>query len=110
MKFGEKVRQARKAKKYDLRTLAGVVGVHFTYLRKGENAHLDFGDYPSDELILKLAKALDVDADELLLLAERIPERIKKRVLERPDAFGILAGLDDKVLDRLVRQVTPKPR
>jgi transcriptional regulator with XRE-family HTH domain len=105
MKFGERIRQARKAKQYDLRTLAGIVGVHFTYLSKVENGRLDFGDYPSDGLILKLAKALDVDADELLLLAKRIPPDIRDRVIERPDAFRKLARLDDATLDWVLEAV-----
>lgn len=105
MTFGEKVRAARKVKGVDLRTLAGVVGVHFTYLSKIENGKLDFGDAPGEGLILKLAAALDADADGLLLLAHRIPEPIRKRVLERPEAFRRLAELDDDALDRVMAGV-----
>ena len=82
--------------------LAARIGVGFTYLSKVENERLDFADYPSDDLILRLAQALDADADELLILAQKIPPKIKKRVLERPDAFRQLAGLDDKELDSLL--------
>jgi transcriptional regulator with XRE-family HTH domain len=85
-----------------LRALAPKVGVGFTYLSKVENERLDFGDYPSEALIRKLAKALDADLDELFVLAQIVPDRIKRRVLERPDAFCYLAGLDDGELDRLV--------
>ncbi len=109
MTFGEKIRTARKAKQLDLRTLAAKVGVHFTYLSKIENGKLDFGDSPGEGLILKLAAALDADADELLLLAHRIPERIRKRVLERPDVFGQLADLDDAALDRVLAGVRLPP-
>ena len=109
MTFGEKVRAARKVKQIDLRTLAGVVGVHFTYLSKVENGKLGFGDAPGEGLILKLASALDADADELLLLAHRIPERIRKRVLERPDVFRRLAALDDDALDRVVAGMELRP-
>ena len=109
MTFGEKVRAARKVKGVDLRTLAGVVGVHFTYLSKIENGKLDFGDAPGEGLILKLAAALDADADELLLLAQRIPERIRRRVLERPDAFRRLAELDDAALDRVLTGLNCHP-
>ena len=49
-----------------------------------------------------MAKALDADADELLLLAQKIPERIKRRVLERPDVFRRVADLDDKALNDLL--------
>lgn len=105
MKFGDKVREARKAKNYDLRTLAGLVGVHFTYLSKVENEKLDFGEYPSEDLIIRLADSLDANAGELLLLAKKIPEPIKQRVLERPEAFLKLASLDDAMLDAVVALV-----
>lgn len=104
MTFGAKIRAARKVKELDLRTLAAKVGVHFTYLSKVENDRLDFGDGPGEALILKLAEALDADADELMLLAHRIPEPIRKRVLARPEAFRRLAAMDDKTLDLLLAQ------
>lgn len=104
MTFGERVRAARKAKNLDLRSLAECLGVHYTYLSKVENAKLDFGHAPGEQLILKMADALDVDADELMLLAHRIPERIRERVLARPEAFRRLAAMDDKTLDLLLAQ------
>src|SRR5271165_4577182 len=103
--FGQRVRELRTAKKLSLRALAPKVGVGFTYLSKVENGKLDFGDYPSEALIRKLAKALGADLDELFLLAEIVPDRIRKRVLERPDAFRKLAELDDRQLDRLMGNV-----
>jgi transcriptional regulator with XRE-family HTH domain len=85
-----------------LRDLAPKVGVGFTYISKIENGKLDFGDYPSEALIRKLAKALHADLDELLLLAEIVPDRIRRRVLERPDVFRRLAELKDRELDALM--------
>lgn len=105
MRFGEKVRELRRARGLTLRGLAAKVQVGFTYLSKVENERLDYGDYPSDDLIGRLAKALDGDEDELMLLAQKIPAQIKKRVLQRPDAFRKLARLNDKALDRLLAQV-----
>ena len=105
MSFGEKVRQLRKAKNLSQRALGEKVGVSFTYISKVENEKLEYGDYPSDALIGKLAKALDGDADELLILAKKIPPQIRRRVLERPDAFGKLADLDDESLDRLLERI-----
>jgi transcriptional regulator with XRE-family HTH domain len=78
------------------------VKVTFTYLSKIENQKLSFGEYPSDDLICKLASVLGADADELLLLAQKIPEDIKKRVLQRPDAFRKIARLDDRGLDAVL--------
>jgi len=79
--------------------VAKKVKVTFTYLSKIENQKLSFGEFPSVELILKLARALDADPDELLLLAEKIPDAIRQRVLQRPDVFRKMAELDDKRLD-----------
>ena len=58
MNFGEKVRELRKAKNLTLRELAAKVKVNFTYLSKIENHKLSFGEFPSEDLIRKLAKVL----------------------------------------------------
>ena len=105
MTFGKKVRGLRQAKGLTLRDVASKVGINFTYLSKIENGKLDFSDYPSEKLIRKLAKALGGDTDELLLLAEKVPDEIRRRVIQRPDAFRKLARLDDEALDRLVAQI-----
>src|SRR3979411_2656141 len=112
MTFGDRVRELRQEKGWTLRDLAGKVGVGFTYLSRVENERLSYGDYPSDALIHRLADALDADEEELLLLAKRIPEPVKKRVLQRPDAFRAFATCDDATLDKLMVQIgeAPKPR
>src|SRR5438132_13877456 len=105
MTFGERVRELRKAKNLTLRDVAAKVDINFTYLSKIENGKLDFSDFPSEKLIRKLAKVLDGDVDELLLLAEKVPDEIKKRVIERPDAFRKLARLDDDAIDKLLEDL-----
>ena len=102
MRFGDRVRALRTARGYSQRALGERVGVSFTYISKVENGKLDFGDYPSEDLIQRLAAALDADEEELLLLAEKIPEPIRRRFFERPDAFRLIARLDDKRLDRVL--------
>ena len=82
--------------------MAGQVGVNFNHRSKIECGKLDFGDHPGEGLIVKLAEGLETKEDELLLLAEKIPDRIRRRVIERPDAFRQLALLDDEPLDRLL--------
>jgi transcriptional regulator with XRE-family HTH domain len=104
------VRQLRHAKGWSLRDLAEKVDVGFTYLSRVENERLNFGDYPSDALIHRLADALEADEDELLILAKRVPERIRKRVLQRPDVFGALAECDDKTLDRVMGTISTLSR
>jgi len=103
--FGDRIRELRKEKNLSQRALGEKVGVSFTYISKIENEKLDFGDYPSEDLIRKMAKALGADIDDLLLLAEKIPKQIKKRVMERPDAFRKFASLDDKAIDKLLEDL-----
>jgi len=100
MNFGQRVRELRQAKRLTLRDLAKRVKVNYTYLSKIENHKLDFGEYPGEGLIRRLAKVLGADEDELLLLSEKVPDEIGRRVVQRPDAFGKLARLDDEALDR----------
>ncbi len=109
MKFGQRVRALRHERGLSQRALAAKLSVNFTYVSKIENERLDFGDYPSEELICKLATALEVDQDELLILAKKIPVAIRVRLFERPDVFRALAKCDDKTLDRVMAQIRLKP-
>ena len=109
MTFGKRIRELRKAKGLTLRDLESLVGVGFTYLSRVETGRLNFGDYPSEGLIHKLAEAFDADEDELLILAEKIPDKIRRRVLERPEAFATLAELDDESIDLILRRIRPTP-
>ena len=106
------MRELRQTKGWTLHDLAGKVGVGFTYLSRVENERLNYGDYPSDALIHRLAGSLEADEEELLILAKRVPAPVKKRVLQRPDAFCAFAACDDATLDKLMVQIgqAPKPR
>jgi transcriptional regulator with XRE-family HTH domain len=108
MTFGVRLRELRKTKNLSQRALADMVGINFTYLSKVESEKLDFAQYPSEDLIRKLAAALEADVDELLLLAKKIPTDIRERVIERPDAFRKIASLDDKTLDEILREIEKK--
>ena len=108
MGFGNRLRAMRTAKGLSQRALGERVGVSFTYISKVENGKLDFGDYPSEDLIRRLAAALGADEEELLLLAEKIPEPIRRRFFERPDAFRLIARLDDQRLDRVLAYINGK--
>ena len=93
-----------------LRGHVSQVSVGFTYLSRVETGNMTCGDYPSEALIHRLAETLDGDETELLLLAEKIPEPVQARVLERPDAFLAFAGCDDKTLDKLMTEIGQKPK
>lgn len=109
MTFGEHIRKLRKNKGLTLRGLASQVNVGFTYLCRVETGTMTFGDYPSEALIHRLAEALVADEDELLLLAEKIPQPVRKRVLQRPDAFLAFAACDDETLDKLMGEIGETP-
>jgi transcriptional regulator with XRE-family HTH domain len=109
MKFGQRVRELRKSKELTQRQLAHRLGVSYSYISKVENERLHFGDYPSEKFIHKLADELEVDEEELLLLADKVPEGIRRRIRERPDVFGALAGCDDATLDKVMVQIKRKP-
>jgi len=110
MTFGQRVRELRHAKEWSLRALAAKVDVGFTYLSRVENERLNFGDYPSDALIHRLAGALEADEEELLILAKRVPEPVKKRFFQRPDVFRAIANCDDATLDKLMAEIGQKPK
>lgn len=103
--FGQRIRELRQAKKWTLRELAPKVGVGFTYLSKVENGKLDFGDYPSEALIHRLAGALEANEDELMILSDRVPQKLKERIKKSPELFCRVAELDDDTLSNLLEQV-----
>lgn len=104
MQFAERVRQLRQERDLTQRQLAALLDVTFTYISKVENGKLHHGDYPSEAFILKLGEVLDADTDELLLLADKVPPQIKKRILERPEVFQFVASLDDPAMDRPIKR------
>ena len=54
-----------------------------------------------EDFICKLPKALE----ELLIVAEIIPDHVLKQMFEKPEAFHKIASLDDKSLDLLVKTI-----
>ena len=103
MLFGKRVRELREQRALTQKELARRLDVSISYVNKVENGKLHSGDYPSEKFIHKLAGELDADEDELLLLADKVPEEIRKRIRERPEAFRSIAQLSDKQMDRLLR-------
>ena len=103
MQLGERLRELRKQRGLTQQKLAVLLDVSLSYISKVENERLNAGDYPSEAFVLKLAKALDADEDELLLLTDRVPEAIRKRIKERPEAFQRFATLDDHTMDRVLK-------
>ena len=102
---GERIREIRKSRNLTQRELADLVGINFTYLSRVENDRLDDEQTPREETIQRIARALKTDADELLLLAKRIPDAYRDRILSRPGVFRKLLNLSDTALDELVQSI-----
>lgn len=104
MRFGNRVKKLRQQQGLTQQKLAERLGVSLSYISKVENERLNVGVYPSANFVHKLADALGADEDELLLLTDRVPAAIRKRIRERPDAFRHLVTLSDAELDRVIRK------
>lgn len=100
---GQRIREIRKERNLTQRELAERVGINFTYLSRVENDRLDDEQTPREETLQKIAKALETDPDELLLLARRIPDAYRNRILEKPGIFRRILQLSDSDLEELLR-------
>ena len=101
MKFGERVRSLRIQQQMTQQTLAKRLCVSMSYISKVERGQLQSGDYPSEKFIRKLSIELDTDEDELLLLADKVPQSIRERIRQRPSLFRRLASLNCEQLDEV---------
>jgi len=75
MSFGTRLRELRKAKGLTLRQLGDRAGLDFSYLSKIENDR--FAYTPAADTIRDLAGILEVDALELLRLANKLPRELE---------------------------------
>ena len=107
--IGQRIREIRKSRNLTQRELADRVGINFTYLSRVENDRLDDEQTPREETLQRIARALDADPDELLLLARRIPDAYRDRILSRPGMFRKLLNLSDTALEELVKQLEQRP-
>lgn len=108
MQFGRRVRELREQQGLTQKELSERLDVSTSYVNKVERERLHFGDYPSAKFIQKLADELDADKDELLLLADKVPDALRQRIRERPEVFSAVAELDDAAMDRLLKQLDRK--
>lgn len=105
MNFGTKVRATRIQCGMTQQELAKRISVSVSYISKVENERLHFGDYPSEKFILRLASELHTDENVLLMLADKVPTDIRKKIRQRPILFRAIAQLDDRSLDSLTTQL-----
>lgn len=83
--FGQKIRDYRVEHTHlSLRKLAEMAGISPTYLSRIEN---DKEPPPSEDIIIRIASALDVDKDQLLSSADKISPDLLKTIREKPGFF-----------------------
>ncbi len=78
--IGQRIKRERLRNGMTQRQLADAVGVGVPHISKVEAGR----ENPSDELLTRLAKVFKIDADELLLVARRVPERIVEQFAADP--------------------------
>jgi transcriptional regulator with XRE-family HTH domain len=93
--FGEFLRRLRKAKKKTQRDLAREVGVNYTYLSKVENEAPGFSTI-SEGTLRKLAGALDVDPDEMITRAGKVPSDVQRMLI---DDFSLIKEIRERKAD-----------
>jgi HTH-type transcriptional regulator, competence development regulator len=97
MTLGQKVKERRLALNYTLRELAKLADMDFTYLSKIENDKTDRP--PSEELLGRLAKHLDIDAGELVILSGQVPHEMKELLTKDESALRFFRSMAEKGAD-----------
>ncbi len=90
--FGEYLRGKRKKKGLSQRDLASQVGIDFSYVSKVENDVPGF-ESPSEAALSKLADALEVDADEMITRAGKIPSDVRRILV---DDFSLVKEIRER--------------
>jgi transcriptional regulator with XRE-family HTH domain len=100
---GRKVRELRQAAKLSQRELASRVGVSFPHISK-----IEAGREPaSTELLTKIAREVNGDPDELLLLADHLPDGLQEAVAAKPELAPrfLRSWKAGRISDEAVRQL-----
>ncbi len=114
--FGRRIRHLREAKKvvdstFSLRQFAQKVGISATFLSKVETGEFD---PPKAEHIIRMAQLLEVDADELLALADKTDPELEEIIKAEPKAVADLLrtvrdrGLTAADLQKITRRMKAK--
>lgn len=90
--FGETIQRLRRERGLTQRQVAAALDIDFTYLSKLEN---DRGEPPSEKTVRNLAEVLEVDAEELLARAGRLPSELRERAQADVSFARLLRRLPD---------------
>ena len=80
MTLGGVLRELRYRKGVGIKKLAPELGLDYTYLSRLENDRV----VPSEEVIEKFSRYYRYNKDELMLLANKVPEDIRRILQENP--------------------------
>jgi transcriptional regulator with XRE-family HTH domain len=115
IEFGKKVRELREEKRkkdpaFSLRRFAQEVGVSAAFLSKVE---IGEAPPPKAEKIIKMAKLLDANPDELLSLAGKVDPTLPEFIREKPKMADFLrtareVKISDEQIENLTRQLRDK--
>jgi len=112
--FGSYVRKLREAKKvvdprFSLRKFAQAVGISPTYLSKVEKG--EFAP-PAPERIKKMAELLEINADELLALANKLDPDLSEIIRDQPKAMAdfLRTAREMNLSEEQLRKLTGKLR
>lgn len=96
MSFGKYLRSTRK-KLMSQRELANKIGVGYPYISKIENG---VEPPPSEEILVKMSKALKIDLDDLFIIAKKIPTDIQNLITDNPEIYHLLRAIKDKDISK----------
>jgi transcriptional regulator with XRE-family HTH domain len=90
--FSDRLQALRKERNFSLRDLARATDLSATYLSQLEHGR----STPTDNVVIKIAEALEADQDELLALLGRIAKDLQEIVLRRPrEVSDLLLAIND---------------
>ena len=78
--IGQRIKRERLSKGMTQRDLAAAVDVGVPHISKIEASR----ENPSDDLLTKLAEVFGADADELMLVAHRVPDDLMEKLATDP--------------------------
>lgn len=111
--LGQKIRRLRKAQGYTQTQLADSIGVDFTYISKIENDRSV--KPPAESTLMKIAIFLETDADELIFLAKKVPQKFQDTILDDKlvvDFLRVAPKLNDTqrgIVETIIKQTEEKP-
>lgn len=111
MRFGKTVRKLREEKQISIAQLAKRVGMSPTYLAPIER---DVFPPPAENKVVKIARALHQDSDELLALAGRVASDLNRIIRKNPTQTARLlravSGLPETEIEKIVKAVEERQR